>query len=400
MNKGRGPDYVRSRLMAAYRELVRDRPHTDVSLKEIAARAGVNHGQIHHYFGSKDGLASAAMVDGALRLRDEYFGGEHRFPLPIQTEERPDEWRAVAYLASTSAWRRPPYEPSPLFGTMVRSRAADAGEPPDSIEVLAEVAAVYALQRGWWVFRDVFEASLEEFQLDRPAMRRELAERSTRLVDRSLPTTVDVAELPTARNDPPVRQSHASRGPEVVQARLLDAVVELLAARAPTEVTTKEIAAAAGVNHGQIHHYFGSKESLIASAVRREAGRFVEVGMDGGTRFPVPVDPEVRPPLWRTLGHLAMTGAWPGSDPSSSPVITEMVRALSRTLDLSPRDPAVHAQVAAVHGLRLGWGLFRDLAEHGLSKALTQSATADLRAVRTRLAQVSARLVDERALGV
>lgn len=398
MNNSRGPDYVRARLMAAYRELVRDRPHTEVSLKEIAGRAGVNHGQVHHYFGSKDGLASAAMVDGALRLRDEYFGGEDRFPLPIQTAERLDEWRAVAYLAATSAWRRPPYEPSPLFGAMVRSRAADTGEPIDSIDVLAETSAVYALQRGWWTFRDVFEASLEEFDLDRPALYRELAERSMRLVDRSLPAAVDVVALPTARNEPPPQAAPTGRGPEAVKARLLDAVVELLAERAPTEVTTKEIAASAGVNHGQIHHYFGSKESLIACAVRREAGRFVEVGMDSGRRFPVPFDPEVRPQLWRTLGHLAMTGAWPGSDPSTSPVITEMVRALSRTLDLAPSDPVVHAQVAAVHGLRLGWGLFRDLAEYALAEVVGDQAHDGLEAVRTRLAHVSARLVDERAL--
>lgn len=399
MNLSRGPEAVRARLMASYRELVRERPHTDVSLKEIAGRAGVNHGQVHHYFGSKDGLASAAMVDGALRLRDEYFGGEHRFPLPMQAEERPDEWRAIAYLAATGAWQRPPYEPSPLFGAMVRSRAADASEPTDSVDVLAEVSAVYALQRGWWTFRDVFEASLEEFDLDRPALYRELAERSMRLVNRSLPTEVDVVALPTARNEPPPQAAPSGRGPEAVKARLLDAVAALLADRAPTEVTAKEIAADAGVNHGQIHHYFGSKEALIAAAVHREAARFVEVGMDGGRRFPVPFDPEVRPPLWRTLGHLAMTGAWPGSDPSTSPVITAMVRALSQTLKLPTSDPSVHAQVAAVHGLRLGWGLFRDLAEFALAEVLGDDAPAGLAEVRTRLAHVSARLVDEQALG-
>lgn len=400
MNHGRGPEFVRAKLVASFGELVRDRPPTEISLKETANLAGVNHGQVHHYFGSKDGLVAAAMVAGAERVRDELFGGGHRFPLPIRTEERPYEWRGLAYLASTDAWQQPPFEPSPLLAAMIESRAADADESTDSVEVLAEVAAVYALQRGWWIFRDVFEVSLAEFGLDRRAMRRELAERSTRLVDRSLPAAVDIAKIPTARNDPPSTTPPTGRGPEAVQARLLDAVRDLLADRSPADVTAKEIAAKAGVNHGQIHHYFGSKESLIASAVRREAGRFVQVGMDGGKRFPVPFDPEVRPPLWRTLGHLAMTGAWPGSDPSSSPVITEMVRALSRTLDLAPSDPVVHAQVAAVHSLRLGWGLFRDIAEHGLSEALAHTAEADLRSVRTRLAQVSARLVDERALGV
>ncbi len=404
MNLGRGPEFVMAQLIATFRELVRVRPPTEISLKETASLAGVNHGQVHHYFGSKDGLVAAAMVAGAERVRDELFGGGHRFPLPIRTEERPDEWRGLAYLASTDAWRQPPFEPSPLFAAMIESRAADAGEPPTSIGVLAEVAAVYALQRGWWVFRDVFEVSLEEFDLDRRTMRSELAERSSRLVDRSLPAAVDIAQIPTARNDPPSAAPHAGRGPEAVQARLLDAVRDLLADRSPTEVTAKEIAATAGVNHGQIHHYFGSKEALIASAVRREAGRFVQVGMEGGQRFPVPFDPEERPPLWRTLGHLAMTGAWPGSDPSSSPVITEMVRALSRTLGLASSDPAVHAQVAAVHSMRLGWGLFRDIAEHGLAEALSGAAAnpfeaADLSAVRTRLAHVSARLVDEQALG-
>ncbi|WP_419552573.1 helix-turn-helix domain-containing protein [Candidatus Poriferisodalis sp.] len=251
---------------------------------------------------------------------------------------------------------------------MIENRAADAGESRDSIDVIAEVAAVYALQRGWWVFRDVFEVSLEEFGLDRRAMRLELAERSMRIVDRSLPAVVNVAELPPARNEPPPAAAPQGRGPEAVQARLLDAVRDLLADRSPADVTAKEIVASAGVNHGQIHHYFGSKEALAASTIRREAGRFVLVGMDGGQRFPVLADPEVRPPLWRTLGHLAMTGAWPGSDPSSSPVITEMVRVLSRTLDRSPGDPVVHAQVAAVHSLRLGWGSSGTLPSTDLAK--------------------------------
>ena len=54
-----GRDAVREALVLATTELIVERG-LSMSVREIAARAGVNHGLVHTYFGSKDGLLSAA----------------------------------------------------------------------------------------------------------------------------------------------------------------------------------------------------------------------------------------------------------------------------------------------------------------------------------------------------
>jgi AcrR family transcriptional regulator len=59
----RGPAAVRASLIAAASELFAARGTASVSVREIADRAGVNHGLIHHYFHSKQGLIDATLED-------------------------------------------------------------------------------------------------------------------------------------------------------------------------------------------------------------------------------------------------------------------------------------------------------------------------------------------------
>jgi AcrR family transcriptional regulator len=57
----RGPAAVRASLIAAASELFAERGTALVSVREIAECAGVNHGLIHHYFRSKQGLVDATL---------------------------------------------------------------------------------------------------------------------------------------------------------------------------------------------------------------------------------------------------------------------------------------------------------------------------------------------------
>src|SRR5262245_36480056 len=50
---------------------------------------------------------------------------------------------------------------------------------------------------------------------------------------------------------------------------LIDAYLELLRDRGPEAISVREVAAAAGVNHGLVHRHFGSKEALVPAAVAR-----------------------------------------------------------------------------------------------------------------------------------
>ena len=52
---------VRSLLVAALVELLKSRGIDAISVRDVAAAAGVNHGLVHRYFGSKAGLVDAAV---------------------------------------------------------------------------------------------------------------------------------------------------------------------------------------------------------------------------------------------------------------------------------------------------------------------------------------------------
>ena len=58
------------------------------------------------------------------------------------------------------------------------------------------------------------------------------------------------------------------RGRKNVEAKLIRAACALLSKRGPRALTVREVAQHAGVNHGQVHHYFKSKKGLLTAAMR------------------------------------------------------------------------------------------------------------------------------------
>ena len=57
---------------------------------------------------------------------------------------------------------------------------------------------------------------------------------------------------------------------------LLDAAERLLVEVGYARITTRRLAEAAGVNHGLVHYYFGSNETLLVRALERFTERLVE----------------------------------------------------------------------------------------------------------------------------
>lgn len=62
------------------------------------------------------------------------------------------------------------------------------------------------------------------------------------------------------------------KGRAEVEAALIDATATMCRERSPASVTLRGIAAEAGVNHGQVRHYFGSKAELVAATVEHLEG--------------------------------------------------------------------------------------------------------------------------------
>jgi AcrR family transcriptional regulator len=67
----------------------------------------------------------------------------------------------------------------------------------------------------------------------------------------------------------------ARPGHETEQA-LLDAAERLLVEVGAAGITTRQVAKAAGVNHGLVHYYFGSVEQLLVRVLERFTERLIE----------------------------------------------------------------------------------------------------------------------------
>ena len=72
----RGRDAVRAALLQAATELFALHGTEGVSVRDVAAHAGVNHGLVHRHFGSKDALVSEGMTDLQARLAAELPSGD------------------------------------------------------------------------------------------------------------------------------------------------------------------------------------------------------------------------------------------------------------------------------------------------------------------------------------
>jgi AcrR family transcriptional regulator len=96
--RNRSREAAEQALIAAAAELLGEIGPRATSVRDIAARAGVNHGLVHHYFGGKDGL----LREGMKRLVHEHHefatqrsvGGIVPVPLGLTGDQR--YLRAVA----------------------------------------------------------------------------------------------------------------------------------------------------------------------------------------------------------------------------------------------------------------------------------------------------------------
>jgi AcrR family transcriptional regulator len=92
---------TRERLIESARACLLEHGHAACSVKRIAAHAGVNHGLVHHYFGSKEGLLLAVIEREAEGIRDSLRrappGLVHSFYKP-QMLRHPDRMRLAVEL--------------------------------------------------------------------------------------------------------------------------------------------------------------------------------------------------------------------------------------------------------------------------------------------------------------
>lgn len=95
-----------------------------------------------------------------------------------------------------------------------------------------------------------------------------------------------VTKLKTIKNN-------KTRGRQNVEKKLIESAAVLVGSIGPNQLTIRDIAEHAGVNHAQIHHYFGSKDGLLSATYKLLAFEHIEQLQ----RRNVSVDNLVREPL-------------------------------------------------------------------------------------------------------
>lgn len=150
----RGPDAVKSALIRAACEMLAELGPNAMSVRNVAIKAGVNHGQVHHYFGGKEGLIQAA---SAKLAKDHYNNARERaegkiFPAPLTLGEDSQYLSAVVRLVLDGrldvATRELDSEESvPVEARRLLTRKYQGALVPT--EVKARLAIAAAIELGW-----------------------------------------------------------------------------------------------------------------------------------------------------------------------------------------------------------------------------------------------------------
>ncbi|MFI8880317.1 TetR family transcriptional regulator [Streptomyces sp. NPDC055243] len=165
-------------LAAARRLLARDGVLAGVNLREVAAEAGVNHGQIYQYFGSRQALLRAAAADLVERQaadQDEHWElpfRERRMDMLRHRLEEPELVKLESLLALDGDEA---FSPFPRFARTLQSLERDKTDgslPEDADGVAAHVMTAAALT-GYAVFREAYarDAGIPVEELDERAAR-------------------------------------------------------------------------------------------------------------------------------------------------------------------------------------------------------------------------------------
>lgn len=148
------------------------------------------------------------------------------------------------------------------------------------------------------------------------------------------------------------------RDPERAKARILSAADELLESARPDEVTLRSIAAAAGVSHGLITHYFGSYEGVVRAVLaRRQQAAIAEVverlaalesAEDARALLDVTLDFLLDAQRTRLRVWLEMHGQAPERDGKLALLVTFTTAQVNRVRERALRPPLPQERVADV----------------------------------------------------
>ena len=140
-----------------------------------------------------------------------------------------------------------------------------------------------------------------------------------------------------------------------MQRALISHAAELFAQRGVNSVSVRQLAKAAGVNHGLVHRHFGSKEGLLKAVMTRLAD---DVALQMG-----PAEPDERLPElfarslratvggglhWKILARALLDGESPEDLQTSFPVVDRLLEAAKRDNPSGLSDKALVTLIITV----------------------------------------------------
>lgn len=153
----------------------------------------------------------------------------------------------------------------------------------------------------------------------------------------------------------PSARAGTPRGEVQVREALVAAATDLFADRGPSAVTVREIADAAHVNHGLVHHYFGSKDGLVIAVLEQLAERSA-VALEHEPTSALYAAGGAIERHGRILAHLLLEGRAVGDHKTAFPSMHALIDRYQRASGAS--DAEARTRVAQVAALVLGWQIF------------------------------------------
>lgn len=155
------------------------------------------------------------------------------------------------------------------------------------------------------------------------------------------------------------RPTAAPRGRDAVVEAICKAGAALFAERGPGAVSSREIAARAGVNYGLIHRHFGSREALVSEIMTRlstDLGRAMEAGRQSGRS--VFATFAEQPDYARALARAALDGFDMATLQETHPILDRLVPLVSDGAPIGEAPLEDRAAVAVASAAVLGWAVF------------------------------------------
>lgn len=181
------------------------------------------------------------------------------------------------------------------------------------------------------------------------------------------------AKLGASRNAP--------HGKDEVTRAVIASAASLFAERGPKEVSIRDVARHARVNHGLVHRHFGSKDELVKSVMKHLAEELHRTSA-AGAKVPGGIFFEAaqRSDYWRVLARALLDGAKPQNLQREFPMIQELFSAMSAAqIRGSVRDDIdVRLLAGMTVAMHLGWLVFEPFIASALWPGRSSARTADV----------------------